>query len=57
MEVLKAIYEEDFGILDERERSLRVTIRSDDHSLSLDMLVREEREREREKIVHSHVHA
>ena len=49
MEVLKAIYEEDFRILDERERSLRVTIRSDDHSLSLDMLVREERERERER--------
>ena len=57
MEILKVIYEEDFRILDERERSLRVTIRSDDHSLSLDMLVREEREKEREKIVHSHVHA
>ena len=49
MEVLKAIYEEDFRIVDEKERSLRVTIRSDDYSLSLDLLVRGERERERER--------
>ena len=59
MEVLKAIYEEDFRIVDEKERSLRVTIRSDDYSLSLDLLVRgeRERERERERIVHSRVNA
>ena len=41
MEALKAIYEEDFRIMNEREKSLRVTIRSDDHSLSLDLLERE----------------
>ena len=54
MEALKAIYEEDFRIVNEREKSLRVTIRSDDHSLSLDLLVRSslrgrEGERERER--------
>ena len=58
MEALKAIYEEDFRIVNEREKSLRVTIRSDDHSLSLDLLVRaslrgrekgREKERERER--------
>ena len=51
MEALKAIYEEDFRIVNEREKSLRVTIRSDDHSLSLDLLVRaslRRREGERE---------
>ena len=47
MEALKAIYEEDFRVVDEREKSLRITIRSDDGSLSLDLLVRL-RERERE---------
>ena len=46
MEALKAIYEEDFRVVDEREKSLRITIRSDDGSLSLDLLVRL-RERER----------
>jgi hypothetical protein len=40
VEALKAIYEEDFRIVNDREKSLRVTIRSDDHSLSLDLLVR-----------------
>ena len=50
MEALKAIYEEDFRVVDEREKSLRITIRSDDGSLSLDLLVRlRERERERER--------
>ena len=52
MEALKAIYEEDFRIVNEREKSLRVTIRSDDYSLSLDLLVRatlREREGERER--------
>ena len=56
MEALKAIYEEDFRIVNAREKSLRVTIRSDDHSLSLDLLVRAslrrregEREGEREE--------
>ena len=52
MEALKAIYEEDFRIVNEREKSLRVTIRSDDHSLSLDLLVRASlrgREGERER--------
>ena len=52
MEALKAIYEEDFRIVNEREKSLRVTIRSDDHSLSLDLLVRasrREKGRERER--------
>ena len=49
MEALKAICEEDFRVVDEREKSLRITIRSDDGSLSLDLLVRlRERERERE---------
>ena len=48
MEALKAIYEEDFRVVDEREKSLRITIRSDDGSLSLDLLVRlRERERKR----------
>ena len=46
MEALKAIYEEDFRIVNEREKSLRVTIRSDDHSLSLDLLVRSFNEKE-----------
>ena len=50
MEALKAIYEEDFRVVDEREKSLRITIRSDDGSLSLDLLVRlREREREKER--------
>ena len=50
MEALKAIYEEDFRVVDEREKSLRITIRSDDGSLSLDLLVRlRERERERDR--------
>ena len=49
MEALKAIYEEDFRIVNEREKSLRVTIRSDDHSLSLDLLERGDRERERKR--------
>ena len=52
MEALKAIYEDDFRVVDEREKSLRITIRSDDGSLSLDLLVRlreRKREREREK--------
>ena len=52
MDALKAIYEEDFRIVNEREKSLRVTIRSDDHSLSLDLLVRASlrgREGEREE--------
>ena len=50
------ICEEDFRIVNEREKTLRVTIRSDDHSLSLDILVRAslrrregERNRRREK--------
>ena len=58
MEALKAIYEEDFRVVDEREKSLRITIRSDDGSLSLDLLVRlregergRERERERELMI------
>ena len=51
MEALKAIYEDDFRVVNEREKSLRTTIRSDDGSLSLDLLVRlRERERERERI-------
>ena len=49
MEALKAIYEEDFRIVNEREKSLRVTIRSDDHSLSLDLLVRDSLRGRREK--------
>ena len=50
MEALKAIYEEDFRVVDEREKSLRITIRSDNGSLSLDLLVRlREREREKER--------
>ena len=47
MEALKAIYEQDFRVVNEREKSLRITIRSDDGSRSLDLLVRL-RERERE---------
>ena len=50
MEALKAIYEDDFRVVNEREKSLRITIRSDDGSLSLDLLVRL-RERERELMI------
>ena len=39
-EALKAIYGEDFRVISERERTVRVTIKSDDASLSLDLLVR-----------------
>ena len=52
MEALKAIYEEDFRVVDEREKSLRITIRSDDGSLSLDLLMKlREREKERELMI------
>lgn len=39
MEALKAIYDEDVRVVSEREKSLRITIRSDDDSLSLDLEV------------------
>ena len=52
MEALKAIYEEDFRVVDEREKSLRITIRSEYGSLSLDLLMKlREREKERELMI------
>ena len=40
VEALKAIYDEDFRVVREKEKSLRITLWSDDKSLSLDLLVR-----------------
>ena len=37
---MKAIYGDDFRVVSERERTVRVTVKSDNGSLSLDLLVR-----------------